>query len=112
MNRRNFLVCTVLAPLFADDMMQDTHDIYLSKDEWELLVSINARLKRVKRQVGFANFNLISYNDALFYARNYHKIGAFTKQELAFIDKLFHEDQNKYGFYGPKVCSDINYKVS
>ena len=112
MNRRNFLVCTVLTPLFANELMQNTDDIYLSKEEWELLVSINARLKRVKRHVGFANFNLISYNDTLFYARNYHKIGAFTKKEIAFIDKLFHEDQAKYGFYGSKTCTEINYKVS
>jgi len=67
---------------------------------------------RVKKQVGFANFNLLSYHDTLFYARNYYKIGAFSKQEIAFIDKLFNEDPSQYGFYGTKTCFNINNKVS
>ncbi len=113
MNRRDFLACAVLTPVFTNELMaSDVNDIYLTKDEWRLLVSVNARLKRVKRHVGFANFNLISFDNALFYARNYHKIGAFTKQEIAFMDKLFHEDQNQYGFYGPKTCENINNKIS
>ena len=112
MNRRNFLSCAVLTPLFANELMADSDDIYLSREEWELLVSINSRLKRVKRHVGFANFNLISFKDTLFYARNYYRIGAFTKKELDFIDKLFQEDQNQYGFYGPKTCKDLHNKIT
>jgi len=112
MNRRNFLSCAVLTPLFANQLMADDSDIYLSKDEWQHLVSLNDRLKRVKRHVGFANFNLISYSETLFYARNYYRIGAFTKKELELMDKLFQEDQNQYGFYGAKTCSDIDNKIA
>lgn len=108
MNRRNFLACAVLTPVFANELMADDNDVYLSREEWALLVSVNNRLKRVKKYVGFANFNLISFNDTLFYARNYHKIGAFTKKEIAFIDRLFHEKPSDYGFYGKKTCEDIN----
>ncbi len=112
MNRRNFLACAALTPIFANDLMATTNDIYLLRDEWVLLTSVNSRLKRVKRHVGFANFNLISFHDVLFYARNYSQIGTFTKKEIAFIDKLFYEDPTKYGFLGPKTCLDINNKVS
>lgn len=112
MNRRNFLSCAVLTPLFASQLMADDNDIYLSKEEWQILVSLNERLKRVKRHVGFANFNLISYNDTLFYARNYYRIGAFTNKELELMDKLFQEDQNQYGFYGAKTCNDINNQIA
>ena len=107
MNRRNFLTCAVLSPLFAQELMAENSDIYLSKEEWLLLVSVNDRLKRLKKHIGFANFNLISFNDSLFYARNYHTIGAFTKNEVAFVDKLFNEDPSKYGFYGYKTWSNI-----
>lgn len=112
MNRRNFLSCAVLTPMFATSLMADSDDIYLSPNEWEVIVSVNARLKRVKRHVGFANFNLISFKDTLFYARNYHSIGAFTKKELDLIDRLFQEDQNQYGFYGAKTCNDIHNTIS
>ena len=97
MNRRNFLACAALTPIFANDLMATTNDIYLLRDEWVLLTSVNSRLKRVKRHVGFANFNLISLHDVLFYARNYSQIGTFTKKEIAFIDKLFYEDPTKIG---------------
>ena len=110
MNRRNFLACAALTPIFANDLMATTNDIYLLRDEWVLLTSVNSRLKRVKRHVGFANFNLISFHDVLFYARNYSQIGTFTKKEIAFIDKLFYEDPTKYGFLGPKTCLDIDRK--
>lgn len=111
MNRRNFLAYTALTPVFANELIANTTDIYLSKDEWELVSSVNARLKRVKKHVGFGNFNIITYSDTLFYARNYSKIGAFTKKELAFIDKLFYEDPQQYGFYGRKTCFDIDNKI-
>ena len=112
MNRRNFLSCAVLTPLFANELMADSTDIYLSREEWELLVSVNSRLKRVKRHVGFANFNLLSYKDTLFYARNYRGIGAFTKKEQDLIDRLFQEDQNQYGFHGSKTCNNIHNTIS
>ena len=112
MERRDFLAYAALTPLFANKLLAQDNDIYLSQHEWQLLVSVNSRLKRLRAYVGYANFNLLSFNDALYYGRNYSKIGAFTKQEIAFIDKLFYEDPKKYGFYGEKTCFDINYKVS
>ena len=111
MNRRNFLACVALTPLFTNELLAN-QDIFLSKEEWELLVSVNARLKRLRRYIGYANFNLISFNDALFYGRNYSKIGSFTKKEITFIENLFQEDPSKYGFYGTKTCSNINNKIS
>ena len=112
MNRRNFLACAALTPVFANDMVEENNDIYLSSDEYKTLITLNIRLKRVKKHVGFANFNLLSFKDTLFYARNYSKIGAFTKKELALIDKLFYEDPNQYGFYGDQTCFDINNQIS
>lgn len=111
MNRRNFLAYAALTPILTKSLMADTNDIYLSRDEWIVLVGVNDRLKRVKKHVGFANFNLISFRDTLFYARNYSSIGAFTKKEIAFIEKLFYEDPNEYGFYGEKTCFNINNHV-
>jgi len=111
MNRRNFLTCVAFTPLYANQLLAND-DVYLSMDEWTLLVSVNTRLKNLKRHVGYANFNLISFNDALFYGRNYSSIGAFTKEEIAFIEKLFYENPNKYGFYGVKTCNNLTNTIA
>jgi len=91
--------------------MANSSDVYLSSDEFRVLTSVNGRFKRLKRYVGFANFNLISFNSALYYGRNYSKIGAFTKEEIALIDRLFSESPSDYGFYGHKTCLNLNNKI-
>ena len=112
MKRRDFLLGTILAPVFVKDIYANDTDIYLQGDEWRTLVSLNHRLKRLRSYVGFGNFNTISYNHALYYARNYPKIGQFTKEELNLIDKLFFEDPKKYGFYGRKTITNIDQSIS
>jgi hypothetical protein len=107
MKRREFLLGTMLSPLFMKDIYANQNDIYLYGDEWRALVSLNHRLKRLRRYVGFGNFNTISYNHALYYARNYPKIGEFTKDELKLIERLFFEDPKKYGFYGKRTTTDL-----
>lgn len=113
MNRRNFLTLTCLTPILANNLFANTNDdIILSKEEFITLAGVKHRLTRLKRFVGFANFNIISFQDSLFYARNYSAIGIFTKKELTLIDKLFYETPSKYGFYGDKTSLNINNKIS
>lgn len=112
MQRRDFLLTTLLTPLLTKELIANDTDIYLTPDEWQSLISLNYRLKRLRRYIGYANFNVISYNHALYYARNYSKIGEFTKRELLLIDRLFHENQSQYGFYGTKTCDNIENKIS
>ena len=108
MNRRNFLSALALSPIITTDLMANKSDVYLSASEFKSLTLLNNRLKRLKKFVGFANFNLISFERALYYGRNYPTVGKFTHDELAMIDRLFHENPNDYGFYGAKTCRDLN----
>ena len=112
MNRRLFLTTLTLSPLLANDIIDNSKDIYLSYQEYITLKSLNDRLKRLRGFIGFANFNIVSFNESLYYARNYSKIGTFTKDELTLVDKLFSENPNQYGFYGDKTCTNINNKIS
>ena len=112
MNRRVFLTTLTLSPLLANDIIYNSKDIYLTYQEYITLGSLNNRLKRLKKYIGFANFNIVSFNESLYYGRNYSKIGAFTKDELSLVDKLFYENPNRYGFYGAKTCFNINNKIS
>ena len=112
MNRRNFLTSLALTPIITSELMASSTDVYLSRDEFIVLTSVNKRFKRLKSYVGFGNFNLISFSSALYYGRNYPQIGDFTKAEIALVDKLFNEDPSKYGFYGYKTCTNINNKIA
>ncbi len=111
MKRRDFLLLSASTPLLANELLF-SDDIILSKKEWDILVSLKNRLKRLKRYIGYANFNVISYNSAMYYARNYSSVGAFTKAELDLMDRLFYEDPFRYGFYGRKTCEKIDNYIS
>ncbi|MEA3497417.1 MAG: M15 family metallopeptidase [Campylobacterota bacterium] len=112
MNRRNFLLLSALSPVMAKDYIQVDEDMYLNRSELVILNSLNNRLRRVKRFVGFGNFNYISFDRTLFYARNYSAIGKFTKDEIALVEKIFHTEPSKFGFYGDKTVSKISNKIS
>lgn len=112
MNRRNFLLLSTLSPLLAKDYVEINQDVNLHINDLKVLYSLDSRLKRLRRYVGYANFNIISLDEALYYARNYTAIGEFTKEELALIEKLFYSEPNKYGFYGDKTVDNISQKIS
>ncbi len=107
MNRRSFLTLTALTPFIATNLMAH-HDVYLLKKELNTLFILKNRLARLSNFVGYAHFNLISFNDALFYARNYSKIGKFSQVELSLIEKLFYDNPLPYGFYGEKTSIHLN----
>jgi D-alanyl-D-alanine carboxypeptidase len=88
-----------------------SNDIYLSESNALLLVPTVQRLERVQSFVGHANFNLLSFEEMLYFARNYPDIGAFTKQELDFLEEIFHADATEYGFFGAKVTPDLNHRI-
>ena len=111
MKRRSFLALVASAPLLAHENLRNDA-IYLEDQEYAALRVLNARLKRLRSYVGYANFNTISYQEALYYARNYAKIGAFSQAELDLIERLFFEDPKQYGFYGKRTCEHIENTIS
>ncbi len=89
-------------------------DIFVSKAEKPLLASVYTRLQMVQKTIGYGHFNLVSFDETLRYAKRYSAIGVFSKEELAFIEKLFATDAKHYGFYGDKVSETLTtaYKKS
>jgi len=88
-----------------------SNDIYLSETNALLLLPTVRRLERVQSFVGHANFNLLSFEEMLYFARNYPDIGAFEKSELEFMDEIFHADATEYGFFGEKVTPELNHRI-
>lgn len=121
MNRRSFLAFGTLGTisvleasktLFADPLCLFPKDIYLSYEDMIILKNIKLRLKRVQNYVGYGNYNYISFDEVLFYARNIPNIGAFLKVELEMMDKLFYDDAMQYGFYGTRTTKAITTKIN
>lgn len=94
---------------FDNDFQED---IRLSKNEYRLLKTTVARLDRVKNYVGYGNFNLLSFDQALVYASKSSKIGNFKKDELDFIERIFESDATKLGFFGDKVIQNLTSSIS
>lgn len=87
-------------------------DIYLSDANSKLLLPTLARLDRVQNFVGHANFNLIGFEEMLYFARNYEDIGKFEPAELAFMEEIFYYDAKEYGFFGQKITPDLNNRIN
>lgn len=75
------------------------------------LESVNRRLLGVRSVVGFGNFNVLSFDEMLDYARRYPRVGEFTRQELDLLESLFYEDASRYGFYGEKPLGKMTERI-
>lgn len=109
MNRRDFLKTAGLVVASTPVILNanSISDVYISPTDMLILKSVNYKLKMVRRTIGYGNFNLVSFNDTLTYARRYSNIGAFTKDEVEFMEKIFYADPTLHGFYGQMTCEKI-----
>lgn len=89
-----------------------SEDVFLSAEKYAIFQSTLKRILRVKKVIGYANFNLISFDDMLFYAHRFPNIGKFKNIELALIDEIFFFDANEYGFHGNKVIKELTSKIN
>ena len=85
----------------------NNEDIFLHAKKMPLLKSTVLRLLRIQAIVGHGRFHVLDFDDAIKCARNYSKIGSFSQKELAFLEMIFYEDSNAYGFLGDKVETKI-----
>jgi hypothetical protein len=89
-----------------------TDDVVLSEADYKLLVQSLERINRVQDYVGFGNFNVLSLDETLNYAKYSPRIGEFTKPELEFLEKMFNYNSSRLGFFGEKVISSMTNVVS
>ena len=106
MDRRVFLSLIAISPILAKEQLH-TNDIYLKGQELKLFLSVKRKIRDIKKHVGYGNFNIISFDQALKYIKHTSKLESFTKKELDFIEKIFYEDPKKYGFYGKRTCFSL-----
>lgn len=82
-------------------------DYFLAPEKYATLLTTYQRLDRLQAYVGHGNFNLVSFDEALRFARNYPDIGQFTQAEIDFLDELYHTDARLYGFFGDRVLDSL-----
>jgi hypothetical protein len=86
-------------------------DIFLDKNQLPLLEPSLGRLKKIQRLVGYANFNLLNFDDAVKIGRSYSAVGPFSRRELDFLEMIFYSRVNEYGFMGEKPIKTITGKI-
>ncbi|GGX64539.1 M15 family metallopeptidase [Saccharospirillum salsuginis] len=86
-------------------------DVFITGDEYQTLVSILERLNRVQAYVGHGNFNVLSFDSMLRYARYQSRIGDFPQAELDYMEKLFYDDVSRLGFFGDRVVKQLTHVV-
>lgn len=86
-------------------------DVFVAQDDVITLHSVHLRLKKLQSTIGYGNFNIVSFDDALVFAKRFPAVGEFTPAELEFIEKIYTYDAKAYGFYGNKVEASLTAAV-
>ena len=86
-------------------------DVFIESQDRGLLKSTVRRMRKLEAVVGHGNFYLLNFDDALQNARYFSNVGAFTKEEIAFLERLFYRDAATYGFRGHKPLKNITDEV-
>ncbi len=83
------------------------HDVFLPEGQRILLHAVVMRLQRLEESVGHANFHLISFDEALQFARQSTTVGPFSPAETEFLESVFYAAAKEYGFLGEKPVTTL-----
>lgn len=86
-------------------------DIWIPRPQLATARACLERLERIQGLVGYGNFNVLSFDNALKIARSYPRVGSFTTAELELLEQTFYENAANYGFYGDKVLTEITASI-
>ena len=86
-------------------------DIFLNDEQFSLLGSSLQRFNRLQKLVGFGNFYLLDFDDAIRFSEQHTEVGAFSMAELNFLEMIFYERASEYGFYGDKPLKNLTDRI-
>lgn len=87
-------------------------DFYLSESQLKGFARTWQKINAVQQVVGHGNFNVLSFDDLLRWAEKTPAIGPFLEEEKDLLDKVFHEDARRYGFFGEKIDTNLTRRIS
>ncbi len=106
MERRTFLTLSALTASTTLFGISEELDVTAKKKGGNVLVtSLLKKLTIVQNQVGYVQFNILSFDDLL-------KTASRCKQplqpaEIDFIESIFYGDPRKYGFFGERTVPEL-----
>jgi zinc D-Ala-D-Ala carboxypeptidase len=106
-DRRTFLTLSALTgatTLFAQLDEIDNNKQVTSGNR--LVSSLLQKLIIVQNQVGYVQFNILSFDELLKTAARCKK--PLTTQEVQFIESIFYGDPKRYGFYGERTVPELS----
>lgn len=86
-------------------------DIRLGEAEKKILDSVVSRLQRLNDHLGYGHFGVIGFDDAIRYARDHSSVGAFSREELDFLEMIYCRDASDYGFFGAKQVVGLTQSI-
>lgn len=95
-----------------DFFERDFHDdVYALEREWELVQTLAKKLGSIQSYVGHGNFNIVSWDEMIYHAKNAPAITPFTNEETLFLERLFFFNASRYGFMGEKVFPHLTHQL-
>ena len=90
MDRRDFCNLGIISTIglvlptrsLADNSSYLSDDVYLDEMDTERFTLVRNRINRVKYIVGYANFNILSFDDMIKVAKSYSKVGKFCLEKV------------------------------
>lgn len=88
-------------------------DLFIKGAQYQLLLSTLDKIQKIQKHVGFGHFNIVDWEEGIRLAKRARGTGkGFSKEEVKFLEELFHRDAKDYGFMGEKVFGDIHSGVN
>ena len=106
MERRTFLTLSALtasSTLFG--ISEEIDSSLVKRGSNSLVTSLLKKLIIVQNQVGYVQFNILSFDDLLKVASRCKK--PLQPSEIDFIESIFYGDPRKYGFYGERTVPNL-----
>lgn len=87
------------------------NDVILGSDYTTPLRNVVLRMRRLCETVGYGNFGILGFDDAVRFARKSPAIEPFSSEELEFLDKIYHKEAQEYGFLGEKQITNLHQNI-
>jgi len=115
MQRRAFLGFVTCSAISAMANVKTTpftqKELWLKNEQIKSFLHVQKKIEQIKRTIGFGNFNILSFDEMLKIAARYSRIGKFTSEEVVFMEEIFYENPNKYGFYGKRIIPNLTTNI-
>lgn len=113
MHRRMFLGLIAGGTVSAmANIKKPVNSVWVKDYEVSTFLSVSEKIEKVKRTVGYGNFNILSFDEMLKVASRYSAVGEFTPRELSFMEEVFYRNPSEHGFYGKRTVTSLTSSIN